>query len=192
MLSAKATQQRILITNCGVVPMLYISTDVSGCKESQFYSLPLHLFACCACFRFSTYLPTIFQGLIPRKIAGKYMENLKQASGEIFLVGRMKNFRDKCIENLKKWFLCMQLHVMPSNFCNRICTSASKALTWNSHTTTVNSHVVAYPSRWLPNLWQGVLDKTLLMCYLPSFVSFCFSPFWVIIWTLTRVHQEKM
>ena len=145
---------------------------------------------------FPQYLPTIFQGLIPRKMAGKYMKNLKQASGEIFLVGRMKNFRDRCIENLKKWFLHMQLHVMPSNFYNRIRTNASKAyrnyLTLNSHTTTVNSHVVVYPSRWLPNLWQGVLDKTLLVCYLPSFVSFCFSPFWVIIWTLTSVHQEKM
>ena len=141
--------------------MLYISADASGCKESQFYSLPLHLFACCALFRFSTYLPTIFQGIIPRKIASKYMENLKQASGEIFLVGRMKNFTDKCIDNFKKWFLRMQLHVMPSNFYNRIRTSASKAyrnyLTLNSHTTTVNSHVVAYPSRWLPNVWQGVL-----------------------------------
>ena len=58
---------------------------------------------------FPQYLPAIFQGIIPRKIAGKYMENLKQTSGEIF-VGRMKNFRDKCIENLKKWFLHMQLH----------------------------------------------------------------------------------
>ena len=76
---------------------------------------------------FPQYLPAIFQGTIPRKIAGKYKENLKQASGEIFLVGRMKNFRDKCIENFKKWFLHMQLHVMPSNFYNRIRTSASKA-----------------------------------------------------------------
>ena len=154
---------------------------------------------------FPQYLPTIFQGLIPRKIAGKHMNNLKQASGEIFLVGRMKNFRDKCIENLKKWFLHMQLHVMPSNFYSIICTSVSKAiffseqpfyrnyLTLDSHTNTVNSHVVAYSSRWLPKPWQGVLDKTLLMCYLPSFVPFCFSPIWVIIWTLTIiVHQEKM
>ena len=110
--------------------MLYISADASGCKESQFYSLPLHVFALCACFRFSTYLPTIFQGIIPRKISGKYVENLKQASGEIFLVGRKNKFQIQMYTKFKEVVLvhaaaCNALKFLPlsspSNIqCNSI------------------------------------------------------------------------
>ena len=71
MLSAKAAQQRILTTHFGG-HIHALSRDASGCKESQFYSLPLHVVARCACFRFSTYLPTIFQGIIPRKTGVPY------------------------------------------------------------------------------------------------------------------------
>ena len=105
-----------------------LSPDASGCKESQFYSLPFHVFARCACFRFST----IFAYNFPRnnsqencrQFAGnkKYVENLKQASGEIFVVSMKKNFGVNCIENLKKVVLahataCNTLRFLQYNSC---------------------------------------------------------------------------
>ena len=59
-----------------------------------------------------------------RQFAGnkKYVENLKKVSGEIFVVGRKKNFRVNCIENLKKVVLayataCNTLRFLQQNSC---------------------------------------------------------------------------
>ena len=82
--------------------------------------------------------------------------------GKFQLTGR-KILTDKCIDNLKKWFQCMQLHVTSSNFLSTIHIFSGQPLyenyfTLDSQTNTVISHVVGYSSRRLPKLCQGLLE----------------------------------
>ena len=83
-------------------------------------------------------------------------------------------FADKCMENFRKLFLCMQLHVTPSDFFSRVLRSvklkftihvfffnrqlfSGNYLTLDYQADTAISHAVAYSSRWLPKPLQGLL-----------------------------------
>ena len=74
---------------------------------------------------------------VPGKIRDKYMENLKQASGEIQAPARPPNFLVPllCTFNLQFTFFSEQPFY--GNFS-----------TLDSHTNTVISHTFAYSSRW--------------------------------------------
>ena len=66
------------------------------------------------------------------------------------------------------------MHVTPLKFFSRILGSLQFIIffseqsffgnysAFDSHTNTVISHMVAYPSRWLPKLWQGLLHGGVL------------------------------
>ena len=79
------------------------------------------------------------------------MEDLKQASGEIWEQLRPPKFVSKilcCVAllNIDLQFIFILEQLFYENYS-----------TLDSHTNTVISHAVVYSSRWLPKLWQGLL-----------------------------------
>ena len=82
------------------------------------------------------------------KITDKYMKNLKEASGEIYLQVRPPSNLLLCSFSLQLIFFSEQ----PFH---------GKLFDIDSHTNTVISKMFAYSSRWRRKPWQGLFKKSL-------------------------------